>query len=191
MAAFGIQWLAATDPKPIIATAYLDLRLHVGLAGTKRDYREARGHRTVQMLKSAAIKLVGAISLMVLSVVCLRFTHNDFFFLSFTLGFVFSIMYWMDVGGHLRDLENPSQWQRVLGIAFGVPQALLGATSIGIGLAIIGWVLYNSLIERTSEYSGGFLALGIGPLLISAGAFWLVLAFKRDHSVPANDTEDL
>ena len=105
------------------------------------------------------------------------------------VGFVFSIMYWMDVGGHLRDLENPRKWQRVLGIAFGAPQALLGITSIGIGLAIIGWVLYNSLIERTSDFSGGFLALGIGPLLVSAGAFWVALAFKRDHSAPANDSE--
>ena len=118
---------------------------------------------------------------MILSVVCLRFTHSDFFFLTFIVGFIFSIMFWMDVGGHLRDLENPSRWQRVLGIAFGVPQALLGITSIGIGLAIIGWVLYNSLIERSPEYSGGFLALGIGPLLVAAGAFWVALAFKRDR----------
>jgi hypothetical protein len=145
----------------------------------------------VQELKSTAIKLSGAIGLMVLSVVCLRFTHNDFFFLSFIVGFIFSIMYWIEVGGHLRDLENPRRWQRLLGFAFGVPQALLGITSIAMGVAIIGWVLYNSLIERTSEYSGGFLTLGIAPMLIAAGAFWVVLAFKRSHAGPAKETEDL
>ena len=84
----------------------------------------------MQELKSTAIKLSGAIGLMVLSVFCLRFTHNDFFFLSFIVGFIFSIMYWIEVGGHLRDLENPRRWQRLLGFAFGVPQALLGITSI-------------------------------------------------------------
>ena len=144
----------------------------------------------MQDLKLTAIKLLGAIGLMVLSVVCLRFTHNDFFFLSFIVGFIFSIMYWIDVGGHLRDLEDPRRWQRVLGFAFGVPQAILGITSIAIGVAIIGWVLYNSFVERTAEYSGGFLALGIGPMLIAAGAFWVALAFKRSHTVPANKTED-
>jgi hypothetical protein len=144
----------------------------------------------VQILKVTAIKLAGAIGLMGLSVVCLRLTHNDFFFLTFIVGFIFSIVYWIDLGGHLRDLENPCTWQRILGIFFGVPQALLGLTSIAIGVAIIGWVLYNSLIERTSEYSGGFLSLGISPLLISAGAFWVALAFKRNYAVPADETED-
>lgn len=144
----------------------------------------------VQILKAATLKLSGTIALMVLSVVCLRLTHNDFFFLTFMVGFVFSIVYWIDLGGHLRDLENPSRWQHALGIAFGVPQALLGLTSIGIGVAIIGWVLYNSLIERTSEYSGGFLSLGISPLLIAAGIFWVVLAFRRDCAGTEDETEE-
>ena len=78
-----------------------------------------------------------------------------------------------------------------VGIAFGVPQALLGITSIGFGIAIIGWVLYNSLIERSSEYSGGFFTLGIAPMLIAAGAFWVALAFKRDRPARANDAESL
>lgn len=144
----------------------------------------------MQDLKFTAIKLSVAIGVMVLSVVCLRFTHNDFFFLSFIIGFIFSIMYWIDVGGHLRDLENPRRWQRLLGFAFGVPQALLGITSITMGVATIGWVLYNSLVEKTPEYSGGFLTLGIAPMLIAAGAFWVVLAFKRDHAGPASEVEE-
>lgn len=128
--------------------------------------------------------------LMVLSVLFLRFTHNDFFFLTFVVAFIFSILYWIDLGQHLRDLENPSLWKRVLGFAFGVPQAILGLTSILIGVAMIGWVLYNSLIEKTPEYSGGFLSFGIALMLVSAGSIWLVLAFKWTRGTPSETVEE-
>lgn len=141
-------------------------------------------------LKSTAMKLLAAIGGMVGSVLCLRLTHADIFFFSFIAGFIFSLLYWIDLGGQLRDIENPRVWQRMLGIAFGVPQALLGLTSIAIGVAIIGWVLYNSLIERTPEYSGSFLSMGIGPMLIAGGVFWVVLAFKRDLPAAEDETAD-
>lgn len=34
------------------------------------------------------------------------------------------------------------------------------------GLAIIGWVIYNSLIRRLPEYTGGFLTFGLGPIMV-------------------------
>jgi len=126
---------------------------------------------------------------MVLSVLCLRFTHYDVFFLTFIVAFLFSILYWVDFGSALRDLENPRMWQRVLGFVFGVPQALLGLTSIAIGLAMVVWVPYRIFVEGASDYAGGFGALGLGLGLMSFGAFWVALAFRRSHT-PEDDETD-
>ncbi|MDR0634193.1 MAG: hypothetical protein LBF91_04365 [Azoarcus sp.] len=59
-----------------------------------------------------------------------------------------------------------------------MPKALLGLASIGIGLAIIAWVVYNSFVERLPQYSGGFLTFGIGTTLLLFGWAWLVSAFR-------------
>jgi len=126
---------------------------------------------------------------MVLSVLCLRYTHYDVFFLTFIVAFLFSILYWVDFGSTLRDLENPSMWQRMLGFAFGVPQALLGLTSIAIGLAMVVWVPYRIFVEGASDYVGGFGALGMGLGLISFGVLWVALAFRRSYT-PGDDEVD-
>lgn len=137
--------------------------------------------RGAEGVREVAIKLSVAMGLMVLSVLCLRFTHNDFFFLTFIVAFLFSILYWIDFGGVLRDLENPRWWQRILGVLFGIPQALLGLTSIAIGIALVVWVPYRIFIEGASDYAGGLGALGLGASLISFGFFWVALAFKRSQ----------
>lgn len=139
-------------------------------------------------LKTATLKFSASFAAMFASVLCLRFTHMDLFFFVFMAAFVVSILYWMELGYALRDLPNPSGWQWALGFLFGVPQALFGLTCIASGLAIAGWVVYNSLVERSEFYTGGFLTLGISPALIGFGAFWLVLAFKR--SPPDADTDE-
>ncbi len=69
---------------------------------------------------------------------------------------------------------------RTLGVVMGVPQALLGLISAGVGLSIIGWVLYNTFIERQPQYSGGFLTLGIGPTLVLFGLAWVRSAFRNE-----------
>ncbi len=119
---------------------------------------------------------------MVLSVLCLRYTHYDVFFLTFIVAFLFSILYCVDLGSTLRDLENPRMWQRILGFVLGVPQALLGLTSMAIGLAMVVWVPYRILAEGASDYVGGFGALGMGLGLTSFGAFWVMLAFRRSYT---------
>lgn len=54
---------------------------------------------------------------------------------------------------------------------------------------MIGWVLYNTFIDRQPEYTGGFLTFGIGPILTLFGAFWIREAFTRqgipDEEPPA------
>jgi hypothetical protein len=130
-------------------------------------------------MRSTTFKLLAAFSLMPIGVLGLRFAGNDLFFVVFLVGFVLSIMFWLDLGRLLRQLENPTPWQRVLGVLFGIPQALFGLVCVAIGSAIVVWVLYNSLVERSTAYSGGFLTFGIGPALVLFGAGWVVYAFKR------------
>lgn len=102
------------------------------------------------------------------------------FLLFIFVGLPFLILAWIDLGSTLRSLDNPSPPQRVLGILFGAPQAVFGITSVFIGLSIVGWVLYNSLIETQPQYSGGFLTLGVGPALVIFGFHWVRAAFKRE-----------
>lgn len=54
---------------------------------------------------------------------------------------------------------------------FAAPVALLGLASLAIGLALIGWVLFNVFIERQPSYTGDAVwpSFGVGPLLIIFG----------------------
>ena len=134
-------------------------------------------------MRSTALKLFAAFSLMPIGVLGLRFTSNEIFFVVFLVGFILSIMFWLDMGRLLRQLEHPSPWQRVLGAMFGIPQALLGLVCVAFGSAIVAWVLYNSFVERSTAYSGGFLTFGMGPALVLFGAGWIVYAFKREPKI--------
>ncbi|MBN7770648.1 hypothetical protein KUV44_17595 [Marinobacter daepoensis] len=105
---------------------------------------------------------------------------TTWFLLFIFVGLPVLILAWIDLGSALRSLEHPTHLQRMLGVLFGVPQAVLGITSVFIGLSIIGWVLYNSLVETQQQYSGGFLTLGVGPALAIFGIYWARAAFKRE-----------
>ena len=127
-----------------------------------------------------ALKLSASIAAMPLSAVLIGLTHNDIFFLSFLAGLLASILYWVDLGRELRQTQSAGTTARILGVVMGVPQALLGLISAGVGLSIIGWVLYNTFIERQPQYSGGFLTLGIGPILVLFGLAWVRSAFRNE-----------
>lgn len=127
-----------------------------------------------------ALKLTASIAAMPLSAVLIGLTHNDIFFLSFLAGLLASILYWVDLGRELRQTQSAGTTTRILGVVMGVPQALLGLISAGVGLSIIGWVLYNTFIERQPQYSGGFLTLGIGPILVLFGLAWVRSAFRNE-----------
>ncbi|MCC5811788.1 MAG: hypothetical protein JJU06_15565 [Ectothiorhodospiraceae bacterium] len=101
------------------------------------------------------------------------------FLLLIFVGLPVFILAWIDLGSALRSLDNPTALQRAAGVLFGVPQAVFGVVSIAIGLSIVCWVLYNSLVEEQPQYSGGFLTLGIGPALVIFGVYWARAAFKR------------
>ncbi|MDR3158031.1 MAG: hypothetical protein LBU11_03265 [Zoogloeaceae bacterium] len=135
-------------------------------------------------MKKTAIKLGVSIAAMPLSILMLRLAHNGFFFLLFMAGLLFSILYWFDLGHQLRNAANKTRFIRFLGIIMGMPQALFGLVCVSIGLAIVVWVLYNTFVDRQPEYTGGFLAFGIGPLLILFGIGLPVSAFRSESNGP-------
>ena len=75
-----------------------------------------------------------------------------------------------------------------MGVVFGLPQAVFGLLAVVCGISIIAWALYNSLVERRTEYSGGFLTFGLGPILALFGGLWLREAFAKTRS-PERDGE--
>jgi hypothetical protein len=139
-------------------------------------------------MRWAIYKLIAAVALMPMAVLGLRVTRLELFFLVFIVGFVLSILWWMDLGRLLRAIEQPTSLQRVLGILFGIPQALFGLLCIVAGGSMVAWVLWNSVVQQESQYSGGFLTFGIGPMLVLFGAGWVVYAFKRDPTATALHT---
>ena len=127
--------------------------------------------------RNFAISAVG----MPVSVLLLRWTQSDIFFVLLILCFIASILLGMDLGRKLRALRSPSALQRVAGILLGVPQALFGLLSIALGASIGCWVLYNSFVQKQPQYSGGFLTFGISPALILVGAAWTARSFRRER----------
>lgn len=140
--------------------------------------------RQPNALHSAAIKLALSFSGMPLSVLLLRWTHWDGFFVTFLIALVLSVLYGLNLGQQIRAIR-PQRWPlRLLGLLLGGPQALLGLGCIAAGAAIVIWVLYNSFVERLPSYSGTFLSLGIGPVLIWVGYRWLMGAFSAGPPPP-------
>lgn len=133
-------------------------------------------------MSKTARKLLLSIAVFVLSFPLVIL--NGWFGLGIPVGLVLSILYWFDLAQELRDTPNPSRRVRLASILMGVPQALFGLLCVCIGLAIVGWVVYNTFVQRQPEYTGGFLTLGIGPALVLFGLGWLAAAFKRNPSGP-------
>lgn len=136
-------------------------------------------------MKAAITKLLAIVAFLALLAGAIGSTTHEGWLTAWFLLFIFVglpvlIVAWIDLGSELRRLENPTLFQKVLGVLFGVPQAVLGVTSVLIGLSIVGWVLYNSLVETQPQYSGGFLTLGVGPALVVFGLYWARVAFKRE-----------
>ena len=128
-------------------------------------------------VRTLAWKLGASIAAIALSLL-LAFVA-EWFFLGALVGLVLSILYWVELGQALRDAPDNGRVARALGLLMALPQALFGLTSLLVGLGIAAWVLYNTFVERLPHYSGGFLTLGIAPVLVMAGLGWLVMAFRR------------
>lgn len=85
------------------------------------------------------------------------------------VAFPIFIMTWFDFSEAVRQLDSPHIAIKIFAILFGIPQALFGLISIGIGVSLIVWVIYNLLIEQQAQYTGGLLTLGFGPAMVLFG----------------------
>lgn len=136
-------------------------------------------------MKAATTKLLAIVTFLMVLAGAIGSTIHEGWLTAWFLLFIFIglpvlILAWIDLGSALRSLDNPTPLQRVLGVLFGVPQVVLGITSVVIGISIVGWVLYNSLVETQPQYSGSFLAIGVGPALVIFGFYWVRAALKRE-----------
>src|SRR5262245_26202276 len=61
-----------------------------------------------------------------------------------------------------RANDGTTVLSRIFNVLFRVPLALFGFLCLVAGVAIIGWVLYNVLVERQKEYSGSRFIVGLG-----------------------------
>ncbi len=168
------------------------MRPNYALKGTLRTLREFPGYdvgagplnAALDPMKWTAVKLALSIAVIPASIVLLAFTGNGWFYLPIILSLPAIVLYWMDFGREVRSACNLGPYARAVGIAFGVPQALFGILAVVLGLGLVAWVLYNSFIERLPQYSGGFLTLGIGPLVVLFGVGCVVDAFRSGSPPP-------
>lgn len=81
-------------------------------------------------------------------------------------------------GGHVGSDEKHRRGRLIVRFVFGM-------LAICSGVAIIGWICYNELIERLPQYTGchWWEPFGVGPVLISIGWYWLrTFPGKRQRS---------
>lgn len=145
-------------------------------------------------MKFAIIKL--CLSLLVLASLAgaISATENDgwltaWFILFIFLGLPIFILSWIDLGYHLKELDNPSLLIKFIIIIFATPQALLGLVAFLSGASIIVWVIYNTFIETLPQYRGGILTFGLAPALLLFGLYWLRTAFSRDNHANDDDAD--
>jgi len=84
---------------------------------------------------------------------------------------------------------------RVFNALFRVPLALFGLVCLGMGVAVIGWVLYNVFVERQKGYTGPRLAFGLGSFgvgvpLVLYGWFTLRSAVRRKEEFGRKEQEE-
>ena len=139
-------------------------------------------------MKTPALQFILSLIFLVILSFFISVSETDLWLSIFIGVFIFIgipvlILTWIEFGDYLRTKENASLLVRTIGFIFGVPQALFGLISLGIGLAIVLWVLYNTFIEQQKEYSGGFLTLGMSPLFIMFGLFLIKSAFNKNRNI--------
>jgi hypothetical protein len=93
-----------------------------------------------------------------------------------------------------RTNDGTTLLSRIFNLLFRVPLALFGLVCLVVGVAIIGWVLYNVFVERQKEYSGpgfviGLVSFGVGVPLVFYGWFTLRSVLRRKEDVVPSPEE--
>lgn len=135
-------------------------------------------------MKAALIRYI--LSVLLFGILCIAISSTNeedwltaWFILLIFMALPLMILTWVELGRAMRDSPAASRPLRILGILFGLPQALFGLLALIAGVAIIIWIIYNSLMARQPEYSGGIFTFGIGPALTLFGVYWIRDAFSR------------
>ena len=93
-----------------------------------------------------------------------------------------------------RTNDGTTILSRTFNFLFRVPLALFGLVCLVVGVGIIGWVLYNILVERQKEYNGPSFVTGLGSFgvsvpLILFGLFTLRSSFRRKEEAVLSPEE--
>jgi hypothetical protein len=90
-----------------------------------------------------------------------------------------SILWWFELGAEWRQASADHPRKRLAGWLMGLPQALFGLLCTAVGMAMLGWALYNTFWTRDPAYSGGLLTFGLAPTLILFGVGLILAALRR------------
>lgn len=144
--------------------------------------------------RSASSRFVVVILFLLLTAAAIGHTEEDGWLTAWFIGFIFIglplfILCWIDLGAAIRRIPEPGPLVRVMGLFFGAPQFLLGLLALLMGAALIGWVLYNTFIERLPSYTGRWFSFGFGPALVAGGWYWMRAAFRGSESSAIAESE--
>lgn len=126
-------------------------------------------------MKPLLVKWLSCVVAIPLGLFMIGLTQVGWFGLLSAIALPLAILYTFELGTELR--RQPGRMARMTGWILGIPQTLFAITAIGIGVAIVAWVLYNLLVERQPEFRGGSIGLVIGLILFGVG--WLSRLFRK------------
>ena len=127
------------------------------------------GEQGKPTMKPLLVKWLSCVVAIPLGLLMIGLTQVGWFGLLSAIALPLAILYTFELGTELR--RQPGRMARVAGWILGIPQTLFAITAIGIGVAIVAWVLYNLLVERQPEFRGGSIGLVIGLILFGAAGF--------------------
>ncbi|KFN49166.1 hypothetical protein P873_11975 [Arenimonas composti TR7-09 = DSM 18010] len=139
--------------------------------------RSAGGPRWPAGRRLLGAMVVGLVSLPLMGL-------NGWFGIGVMLALVLGLLWGFDFAAELRASPPGGRWGPWAVRLAAAPKALFGLISLGIGVAIVAWLLWNLFVARQPEFQwtslyGLFVPLG----LIVLGQRWLAEAVGRKPAV--------